>query len=60
MESISSKVDRLKLLIGHDLVYAISNGRIKTPKIILYLCAIKSLTNSTNLITINNQLRHGG
>ena len=56
---MSSKVDRLKLFIAQDLVYAISNGRIKTPKSILYPYAIKSLTNSTKLITINNQLRHG-
>ena len=37
MESMSSKVDRLKLLIAQDLVYAISNGRINTPKSNLYL-----------------------
>ena len=37
MESMSSKVDWLKLFIAQDLVYAISNGRIKTPKSILYL-----------------------
>ena len=39
MESINSKVDRLKLFIGNDLVYAISNGRIKTPKS-YYICAL--------------------
>ena len=59
MESSSSGVNRLKLIIGQDLVYAISNRRIKTPKSILYPYAIKSLTNSTKLITINNQLGHG-
>ena len=59
MESSSSRVNRLKLSIGQDLVYAISNGRIKTPKSILYLYAIKSQTNSTKLIAINNQLGHG-
>ena len=59
MESSSSRVNRLKLSIGQDLVYAISNGRIKTPKSILYPYAITSLTNSTKLITINNQLGHG-
>ena len=32
---------------------------MKTPKSILYSCAIKSLTNSTKLIIINNQLGHG-
>ena len=45
--------------IGQDLVYAISNGRIKTPKSTLYPYAIKSLTKNTKLITINNQLGHG-
>ena len=59
MESSSSKVNPLKLSIGQDLVYAIINGRIKAPKSILYPYAIKSLTNSTKLITINNQLGHG-
>ena len=59
MESSSGKVNRLTLPIGQDLVYATSNGRIKTPKSILYPYAIKSLTNSTRLITINNQLGHG-
>ena len=59
MESSSSKVNRLKFSIGQDLAYAISNCRIKTSKGILYPYAIKSLTNSTNLITINNQLGHG-
>ena len=58
MESSSSKVNRLKFSIGQDLVYAISNCCIKTSKGILYPYAIKSLTNSTNLIT-NNQLGHG-
>ena len=59
MESSSSRVNWLELSIGQDLVYAISNGRIKTPKSILYPYAVKSLTNSTKLITINNQLGHG-
>ena len=58
MENSSSKVNLLKLSIGQDLVYAISNGRIKTPKSILHPYAIKSLTNSTKLIT-NDQLEYG-
>ena len=45
--------------IRQCLVYAICDGRIKTPKNILYRYAIKSLTNSTKLITINNRLGHG-
>ena len=59
MESSSSKVNWLKLSIGQDLVYSVSNGRIKTPKSILCPYAIESLVNSTKLITINNQLEYG-
>ena len=59
MESSSSKVNWLKLSIGQDLVYSVSNGRIKTPKSILYPYAIESLVSSTKLITINNQLEYG-
>ena len=59
MKSSSSIVNWLKLSVGKDFVYAIINGQIKTPKSILYPYAIKSLTNSTKLITINNQLGHG-
>ena len=44
---------------GQDLVYAICDGRIKTPKSILYRYAIESLTNSAKLMTINNRLGHG-
>ena len=50
---------RLKLSIGQDLVYAISQGRIKTPKSILYPAVIKLRTNCTALITLNNKLGHG-
>ena len=49
----------MKLSIGQDLVYAISQGRIKTPKSILYPAVIKSKTNCTALLTLNNKLGHG-
>ena len=58
-ESESSRVIRLKLSIGQDLVYAISQGRIKTLKSILYPAVIKSRTNCTALLTLNNKLGHG-
>ena len=56
---ISSRTNRLKLSIGQDIVYAVTNGKIKTPKSILYPSVIKSLTNCTELITLNNKLGHG-
>ena len=56
---ISSRTNRLKLSIGQDIVYAVTNGKIKTPKSILHPSVIKSLTNCTELITLNNKLGHG-
>ena len=57
--STKSRVCRLVYSIGQDIVYAISNGKIKTPKSILFPSVIKSLTNCTELITISNKLGHG-
>lgn len=55
----SPRVARLKLSFGQDLVYAVSCGKIKTPKSILYPYTIKSLTNNTELITLTNRFGHG-
>ena len=41
------------------MTYAVSNGKIKTPKSILFPQAIKTLTNNTELISITNKLGHG-
>ena len=57
-ESIS-RLNRLRLSLGQDLDYGISNGCIKTPKSISYPYAIKILARSTKVSTINNQLSHG-
>ena len=40
----------LKHSFAQDLVYAITNGRVKTPKSILLPTLIKSLTNNTEVI----------
>ena len=58
-KSKSTRVSRLKSSFGQDLIYAVSNGKIKTPKSILYPTVIKSLTNCTELIDITNRLGHG-
>ena len=50
--SKSDKVQRLKLSIGQDIVYAVSRGRVRTLETILFPYAIKSLTNNTELIKI--------
>ena len=53
----SELVNRLRLSIGRDLLYAISNRTLRTPKSILFPYMIKTLTNCKELIT--NRLGHG-
>ena len=49
MESSSSKVNRLKLSIGQDLVYAVSNGWSKTSQKVFYiLTLLKTLQTAPN------------
>ena len=42
----TSKCTRLKQSFGQDMIYAVSNGKIKTPKSILFSQAVKTLTNT--------------
>ena len=55
----SSKCTRLKQSFGQDMIYAVSNGKINTPKSILFPQSIKALTNNTELKSITNKLGHG-
>ena len=48
----SQRKSRLKMSLGQDMIFAVSNGRVKTPKSILYPYTIKTLTNCTELIII--------
>ena len=56
---ISGRIARLKLSFAQDIVYAVTEGKIKTPKSILLSSTIKTLTNNTELINIVNRLGHG-
>ena len=47
------------LSFSQDLVYVITNGRVKTPKSILHPYHIKSLTNNIELINITCHLGDG-
>ena len=49
----------MKLSFSQDLSYAITHGKIKTPKSILFPYVIKSLTNNTELINIAHKYVHG-
>ena len=55
----SERVNRLRLSVGQDLLYAISNGTLRTPKSILFPYMIKTFTNCKELIRITNRLDHG-
>ena len=59
IDSLSARSTRYKRSLAQDLVYTVSDGKIKTPKSILYPCTIKFLTNNTELINITNRLGHG-
>ena len=58
-KSRTNKSELLKQSFTQNLVYAIINGRVKTPKSVLYPYHIKSLTNNTELINITCRLGHG-
>ena len=51
-ESNSPRANRLKQSYAQDIIYGVSNGKIKTPKSILLPSCMKSLTNCTELINI--------
>ena len=53
------KGESLKLSFAQDNVYAVTNGRNKTPKSILLPTLIKSLTNNTEIINVINKPGHG-
>ena len=42
-----------------DIVYAVSNRTIKTPKNVLFPTVVKSLRNNTEVIKIINKYGHG-
>ena len=55
----SSRAGRLEMSFAQDLVYAVTRGRVKTPKGILLPSVIKTLTNCTELTNLTNKLGHG-
>ena len=58
-ETSSKRVDRLTLSFAQDLIYAVSRGRIKTPKCFLLPHTIKTLTNNTEILNLICRLGHG-
>ena len=58
-KNCSNRQSRLKYSFAQDMIYAITNGIVKTPKSFLMPTIIKTLTNNTELINITNKLGHG-
>ena len=48
--NVSERAIRLKNSVAQDIVYAVSNGTIKTPKSVLFPTVVKSLCNDTEVI----------
>ena len=55
---VTERVRRLVRSFGQDMVYAISQGRIKPPKHLVLPFAVKSLTGNIELIHVLNRLGH--
>ena len=53
-ERPNARISRICYSFAQDIVYAVPNGKVKTPKSILLRTMIKSLTNNTELINVLN------
>lgn len=57
--TLVQNVQDSKQSFGQDMINAVSNGKFKTPKSIIFPQAIKTLTKNTELTSITNKLGHG-
>jgi len=55
----SDKVNRLSFSFGQDIISAVTNARVLTPKHILLPWAVKTLTGNVELVRTLNRLGHG-
>ena len=53
------RVQSLVKSFSQDIVYAVTNGKIKPPKQVLLSYGVKTLTGNVELIQVLNRLRHG-
>ena len=58
-EQLNSRSARLRLSLAQDIVYIVTEGRVKTPKSVLLPSNIKQLTNNTEIINTIHRLGHG-
>ena len=58
IQNPSINLKRRIMAIGQDLVYNVSNGRVKTPKHVSLAVAVKNLTGSAQVISLLNRFGH--
>ena len=58
-KSKTEKTLRLKNSFAQDVVFAVTNGTIKTPKSVLFPSVVKALCNNTEIVKIINKFGHG-
>ena len=58
-KELNPRTPRFRFSLVQDLIYNVSEGRVKIPKSISFPCTIKNLTNNTELVNVVNRLGHG-
>lgn len=57
--NVPQHIHRTVLSLAQDMIHCVSKGRIKTPKHVALPVAVKSLTGSSEAVTILNRFGHG-
>ena len=58
-EQINNRSARIRLSLAQDIVYNVTERRVKTPKSVLLPTVVNQLTNNTEIINTLNKLGHG-
>ena len=58
-EQRSNRSARIRLSLVQDIVYSVTEGKVKTPKSVLLPTVVKQLTDNTEIINTLNKLGHG-
>ena len=57
-EQRSNRSAWIRLSLAQDIVYSVTEGKVKTPKSVLLPTVVKQLTNNTEIINTLNKLGH--
>ena len=58
-EQINNRSATIRLSLAQDIVYNVTERRVKTPKSVLLPTVVNQLTNNTEIINTLNKLGHG-